>query len=722
MASADLVIAFDARIGNLEAALKRTQTALRNTEQAASKTSTTISNNLSTAAQRASSSLLAMGRNILGLGAGFLLAQRAVEAITTVLRDLDALSDVAAQVGVEANDLRNLQVILEEAGGASDQAAAALGRLNDMVGDAARGSEEANNKFAALGIAYRNVDGSVRSTTQVFDDVIKKMREASSVQEQMSIATEFFGRAAARTMVAGLSEMENGLSGATSRLERFGITLGADTVNRLDNLGTAFADLGRVIGTSIANAIAYISPIIVTFLEWLTRQVANAIQIIANIVGAVTSVVGRIGEALGIVVVTPLEQARREVVTAETQLQGTLRLVTRAAEVLQTASADPDSYAARLARQTFDQISARADAENSRLIDARRALRALTPPEPPTVDPAPAIAQMQGGGSTTRAVDEMARAAQRLYDSTRDPLEQFQINAREALSVWSSGRVTEALGGFDTISRAISEYAVNAYNGLTQAGATSEQAQAQVSAAITAMGASLTVGSTEWTRWQEVVAAANAEVARNVRQTNSELEGATKQASGNIDQSLLGLLESVGTGTSTFEDAWKRMLESILRSVIEFVYKMTIQAAILNALKAAFNAFGGVLPSASGGASTGGSGQGRSFAGFPADGGTGDAPGAALFSASSFSTGGGGGSTVGRGLVPAVDAREEPQVNVSIYNNANNTTTRQRETTDSRGNKTIEVMIEEVVKGAFASGKMDPVMQQGYGLSRQGRI
>lgn len=717
MATADLVIAFDARIGNLESALKRTETALKSTERQAKETGGTLATSLETGASRASAALTSAARSLLAFGVAALAFDRISSVITGVIQKMDELTDSAQQVGVSAVELNNLQIAFRDAGGQASDAASALGKLNDRIGDAVRGSAEANNSFAALGIAYRNTDGSVRSTAEVFDDLAEKMRNATSQQERMSIATEFFGRGAARAAVVAVEALEAGLARSNSMLERFGIALGTETADKIGKVTEAFDRLGDVISTSIANAIAFVSPLIVAFLEFVTQAVAATIRTIGNIVGGIQAIFGRLGEALGITVATPLQLAQREVATLDDRLQTTLRNATRAQIALSQSEAEPGSYANLRAQREVELLNRQADAENERLIAARRRLRELTPPaETIPIPPTPQIpTTITSGGGASRAIDEMARAAQRLYDATRSPLEQFRISAEAALGVWDSGKVTAALGGFDTISRAVSEYAVTSFNGLTQAGATSEQAQAKVLAALTAIGAGLQVGSEAWNRWSEVVRAAQGAVAAASQTTQTELERVSGASAKQVDAAFQNVISSVALEGATLEQAWDKLLKSILKTVIDFVYQMTVQAAILRLLKSAFSGFGGAIQSVGPIVP----GETRAFAGIPYGEG-GDGGGISAFGLGASLSG--GGSALGRGLVVPTPEPASGDLIVNVNNLSSNTTMRRQERNNGLGGKEVDIYIEDLVRRGINDGRFDGVMSQSFGASRRGRV
>lgn len=729
MATADLVIAFDARIGNLEAALKRTETSLRRTEEQAKQTGNALSAAISSGASSAGSSLLALSRNLLGVGLGFLALQRAGQAIGGAVAAIDALADEAASIGTTTNQLRALQVAFEEAGGNGAKAAEAFGKLNNLIGQAGEGSEQAVNRFASLGIAFRNTDGSLRDSSAVFDDVIEKLQGMESAAEQMAVAQELFGRGAARTVVAALGEMEGGLSAVEQRLRDMGAAIGDETPQRLDALGTAFANLGRVLGSAIANAVAYVSPVIVAFLEWLTARVADAIRFIERVVLAVERMARRIGQAFGVITRTPLEAAERNLAELEARMQGTLRQEQQLLAAQQNASRDPDSYAARLNATNLQRVQAEAAAATDAIAIARRELAQLRRdaelPTPPTVPPLAAAPPQAvgggGGGGASRQIDEMVKLAERLYDQTRTPLERFRIESVQALAIWNSRNpeVQEALGGFDTIQRAVVEYAESAYQSQLGLGRTTEQAQAATQAAIASTGEFLVGrGALSWEQWAQVATAANEAVARSADDTAKRTQQSIDSAAGSIDGALSGAIVALGTGAATLEDTWKKLLSSILQTVIQFVYEMTIQAAILRVLKAAFSGFGGAISSVGSATSSGSSG--RSFAGFPETSGALIGDGAAATFASTPSADGGA-AGLGRGLV-TVEPRQETEVNVAVYNQAPGTTTRQQERVNGLGGKEIDIYIEQIVQRGITNGKFDNAMSTSFGAMRAGRI
>ncbi|CAH0169842.1 phage tail tape measure protein [Roseomonas sp. CECT 9278] len=714
MATADLVIAFDARIGNLEAALKRTESALRRTERTSENASRAIGNSMSSATSRASAALAGLGRNLLAVTAGYIALDKAIGAISNAISQTTALANASQSLGVSARDLLALQGAFQAVGADADKATDVLGEFRLAVAEASRGDEAKNNIFATLGVAFRNIDGSARDTSLIFDDLSSAFREMSSDTERLGVAMQLFGEDNARVAIAAMAQLGDTLASTQTRSERFGVSLATDAVDSVRRLSLAWDDLGSVINTAITNAIAFVTPVIATFLDYITNAIAFVINRIEDIVGTFRLV----GQLFNIIPTSPLEAATRRVTQLDNAMQGLLQQERRLLEAQQNASRDPDSFAAQQNAVLLADVQARAQATTNELATARRELAGLrrdaSLPLPPNAPQTP-TAIGGGGGSASRAVDELAAAAQRLYDQTRNPLENFNASIARTFELFSSGRLS-ALGGIETVTRAVETYATTLSTSLTQGGASAEQARAKVDAALAAMGESLAGSGLSFEQWQAIAKRATDAVASGAQSTATALQKASDSAAEAIDGQFSATLAALGTGAVSFEDAWKKTLSSILSSVIDFVYKMTIQAAILQTLKAAFNAFGGAIgtpPPGSGGST----GQGRAFAGFPAEGGDG---GGGVARALSFGSEGG---TIGRGLViPDPQARGGGDVNIVVNNTAPNTRATATERTNSLGGREIEIAVVALVQDAMAKGQMDGVMRQSFGVARRGAI
>lgn len=100
-------------------------------------------------------------------------------------KELQALS---SQTGVSTTDLQAFQYAEDFIGVSSDQLADSLKDLTTKMADAANGNEETAAKFDQLGVSIYDAQGNLRSSYDVFLDVIDGLGEMSNQAERDALA------------------------------------------------------------------------------------------------------------------------------------------------------------------------------------------------------------------------------------------------------------------------------------------------------------------------------------------------------------------------------------------------------------------------------------------------------------------------------------------------------------------------------------------------------
>jgi hypothetical protein len=301
VASADLAITLSVRMGNLEAGLNKANSALRAMERQSKETGRAVAGigqsfrAMEAPATAAFGAIRASIAGVIALVAGGGL----VAGISAALSRVNALADAAAQVGVEVEALQTIQIGFEEAGSSAQTAAMGLGRLGALIGDAVRGGKEAQETFVRLGVSFRNVDGSARTTVQAFNDLRARIAGASSEQEKLSIAAEVFGARGARAAVAAMAEMGDSVEALTARYSAMGLVVSGETATALDNIGTSFANLGRAISVVLADSLAAVAPTIQAVVDGARRAFTSiGPQIVQGFTEVTASIVAFVQKAV----------------------------------------------------------------------------------------------------------------------------------------------------------------------------------------------------------------------------------------------------------------------------------------------------------------------------------------------------------------------------------------------------------------------------------------
>lgn len=169
----------------------------------------------------------------------------------------DSTGKMAQKVGISVEELSKLQYAAKLADVDTAQLQVGLVKLSRGMVEAANGTGQARNAFAALGINVKNTDGSVKSSGDVLTEVAGKFAQYEDGANKTAIAVQLFGKSGA-DLIPLLNAGAEGIRQSADELERFGgvITTQAAKNAELfnDNL-TRLATVGSALGKSIANEV-----------------------------------------------------------------------------------------------------------------------------------------------------------------------------------------------------------------------------------------------------------------------------------------------------------------------------------------------------------------------------------------------------------------------------------------------------------------------------------
>ena len=127
-----------------------------------------------------------------GVAIGVALIKGLIEAsrrVDELAASASELADQASGVGVAVEEFQALRGVFQQVGLDGDDVNDALNAINVKLGEAAAGSDTAMGAFSALGIQIRNEDGTLRSLTAVWRDLVGAVQEGGSPRTAAAIAT-----------------------------------------------------------------------------------------------------------------------------------------------------------------------------------------------------------------------------------------------------------------------------------------------------------------------------------------------------------------------------------------------------------------------------------------------------------------------------------------------------------------------------------------------------
>jgi hypothetical protein len=133
---------------------------------------------------------------LIGLGAGATLGGMAL-MVKASIDAADNLRDMSQKTGVAVETLNGLGFAAGQAGGSLESIAAASGKLNKAVAEAAGGNKETSAAFKALGIDVLDASGHMKTADVVIAEVADQFEKYADGPEKSALALKLFGKAGA---------------------------------------------------------------------------------------------------------------------------------------------------------------------------------------------------------------------------------------------------------------------------------------------------------------------------------------------------------------------------------------------------------------------------------------------------------------------------------------------------------------------------------------------
>lgn len=219
----DLVLKITADSRELKRELKRV-------ESANGATTRKLSNQWS----KSSASASGFGSKIKGLKVALAAVASSViirgisQQITTFEEMADSIDKTSKKLGVGVEDLQNWRFAANEAGVSSQTFDMGLQRLIRRTGEAALGAGEARGALRELNVEVRDSQGAMRTSSEIFEDVIRKLGKVESATLRTAVAQKLFDSEG-----VALVNLSTNFDTAVARAEEFGVALDEDVIRSL---------------------------------------------------------------------------------------------------------------------------------------------------------------------------------------------------------------------------------------------------------------------------------------------------------------------------------------------------------------------------------------------------------------------------------------------------------------------------------------------------------
>lgn len=169
----------------------------------------------------------------------------------------DALFKTSQKIGISVEDLSKLSYAAKLADVDAKQLQIGLVKLSKGMVEASNGTGDVYKGLSAMGIAVKNADGTLKSSSQVLNEISDKFSTYEDGANKTALAVQYFGKAGA-DLIPLLNGGSKAIREAGDELERFGGVVKEKAAKEAeafnDNL-TRLGTLASIVGKDIANGI-----------------------------------------------------------------------------------------------------------------------------------------------------------------------------------------------------------------------------------------------------------------------------------------------------------------------------------------------------------------------------------------------------------------------------------------------------------------------------------
>ncbi len=168
----------------------------------------------------------------------------------------DQLIKMSQKVGISVESISAMRSQAQLSGTSIDDLKTGLVKLSRAAADAAGGSVEQAKAFQAMGVAVKDVNGNLRPTQTILEEISKKFASYEDSGAKAALATRLFGKAGA-DLIPFLNELgDKGLKAVTEDAQKYGTVISTDAAKASEHFNDNVTQLKQSLegfGTQIVS-------------------------------------------------------------------------------------------------------------------------------------------------------------------------------------------------------------------------------------------------------------------------------------------------------------------------------------------------------------------------------------------------------------------------------------------------------------------------------------
>lgn len=210
------------------------------------------------------------------IGAAFVAAAAATAlAVKKSIDNMDDMSKLAQSTGVAIESLTALGYAGDLAGVPIETLGANMVKLTKNMSDAAKGTGDAKDAFAAMGVSVTDANGKLKSSDDMLGELADKFSSYKDGAEKTALAVAIFGRSGAQ-MVPMLNAGSEGLKQATDEAQRFGQVISQEAATAAENFNDNISRLQLIQEGWVNQLAASVLPQLNNFIQLLVDGASSS--------------------------------------------------------------------------------------------------------------------------------------------------------------------------------------------------------------------------------------------------------------------------------------------------------------------------------------------------------------------------------------------------------------------------------------------------------------
>lgn len=216
-------------------------------------------NDMQKSAKQLDDRIAGVTRSVVGFAAAYVSVQQMTAAFRQSVDEMDQMVKMSQKFGVATDALQRLAYAAKLSDVSLDALGTAMKKLAVGIAEATAGGKTQQAMFDALGVSFKNADGSARSVDDVLGDLADKFGKTEDSAEKTGWAVALFGKSG-QDMIPMLNAGKQGLADLGDEAQRFGAVIRKDLLDASEKFNDNLDRISTLLRGQFNQAVTGMTP------------------------------------------------------------------------------------------------------------------------------------------------------------------------------------------------------------------------------------------------------------------------------------------------------------------------------------------------------------------------------------------------------------------------------------------------------------------------------